>query len=793
MQYGHFDDDAKEYVIDRPDTPRSWTNYLGDTTYGALISGNASGFAFYRSGNLGRFLRMRTNSVPLDQPGRYVYLRDLDRADVWTSSWQPVGKPLDEYQSTCRHGTAYTIISSRYRGIETEVCYFVPLGQAWEYWKVTVRNSDNQPRRLQLFPFVEWSSSWNRLQDLDNLQYSQYILDCSFHDGVIERAQNAALPEDPNDFTNDDQGRWNWMTLAGNPIDGFDTDRYAAIGPYNSYANPQVIMNGACTGSLAQGDNGVGVLQTGIELQPGEEKTILVMLGVGTAADGQRIREEFGNIERCDAEFDKLKQHWHQQIGRFVCETPNAEFNSWVNVWNAYNCLITFNWSRAASFVYNGDRDGFGYRDTVQDLMASSCIIPNATRDRLLLMISGQESRGSCMPEVKPYAHHPGQMPLTPFEKLRADDGMWLHEAVAAYVKETGDLALLDEVVPYADTGSDTVLNHLKKALEFTFANRGANGLPCGLYADWNDCLRMGFKGETVFVAHQFRLSCAVYQELCQRLGRTDEATWVQPMLVEIDAKIDACWEGDRWIRAITDQGATFGGQDAAEGKIFLNAQSWGVLSGGANPERAKAALDSVDTHLYTEYGIRVCDPGYANVPCNEIRAVLMNRGQKENGGIFNHPQGWAVMAACRTGDGDRAWKWYSAFMPASFNDKAEVRQVEPYVCCQSTHAPASRRFGAGRVGWLTGCATWAYWSATTHLLGVLPDFDGLRITPCLPAEWDQVRIARQFRGKQFRIHIRRNSPGKQVQISLNGTAMPDSLIPIDQATDDNDVTVTIG
>ncbi|MFW5846250.1 MAG: GH36-type glycosyl hydrolase domain-containing protein, partial [Planctomycetota bacterium] len=598
MRYGHFDDDAKEYVITRPDTPRSWTNFMGDTTYGALISNNAAGFAFYRSGNLGRFLRMRTNAVPMDQPGRYVYLRDQADGDVWSASWQPVGKPLDEYQSTCRHGTAYTVISSRYRSIVAETTYFVPLGQTFEYWRVSLRNEGDSPRRLQAFPFVEWANSWNRIQDLENLQYTQYILDCSYQGGVIERAQNPSLPPDPDDFTNDDQGRWNWMTVAGTDIHGFDTDRATAIGAYRGYADPQVVCDGACTGSLAQGDNGVGLFQCDIELQPGEERIFLVMLGVGTGAEGARVRTEHGSIAACDEAFEGLRAHWHDQIGRFVCETPDAGFNSMINVWNAYNCLITFNWSRAASFVYNGDRDGLGYRDSVQDLMAASTLVPEQARTRLLLMLSGQESRGSCMPEVKPYEHRPGHMPLTPLEKIRADDGMWLFEAVEAYVAETGDESLYDEVVPYSDQGSGTVREHLRRALDFTWEHRGANGLPIGLHADWNDCLRMGFQGETVFVAHQFRLALAVYQRICERRGEGGEVAVANERLAAMDRLIqEHCWEGDRWIRAITDQGVRFGSARAEEGRIFLNAQSWGVLAGGATPEQVDAALTSVDEH----------------------------------------------------------------------------------------------------------------------------------------------------------------------------------------------------
>jgi cellobiose phosphorylase len=528
-----------------------------------------------------------------------------------------------------------------------------------------------------------------------------------------------------------------------------------------------------------------------------------------------------------------------------------------INVWNAYNCLLTFTWSRAASLIYGGDRDGMAYRDTVQDFVGVTPTIPAMVGERLELMLTGQNSTGGAMPLVRPFAHEPGKMPPTPEHSYRSDDCLWLFNAVPAYVAEVGDLTFYDKVLPYSDQGSATVLGHLRRALEFNLERTGQHGLPSGLDADWNDCLRLGPKGESLFVTFQVRFGLVVYADIAQRLARHSadaahqgsadatrqgsggvplpnraiapvdrgrdapapfpppfdpttstsscadlrahydgEAAWAAAQLQGLDRRIQAhAWDGEWFVRGYRENGVPLGSKSEPEGTIFINAQSWAVISGAATPDQAERAMASAHERLATEYGLMICAPPYAKTPYHIVRAVLMNGGMKENGGIFSQPQGWAVIAETLLGHGDRAYEYYRAFMPAAQNDKAEIRQIEPYVHCQSTHSPFSRRYGASRIPWLTGTAAWAYFSATQHILGLRPEMEGLRLDPCVPASWKEFTMTRLFRGKQ--IHIRVENPaGVQkgvVKTILNGEALKDNLLPAESLKEANDVVVTMG
>ncbi|TET51206.1 MAG: N,N'-diacetylchitobiose phosphorylase, partial [Anaerolineales bacterium] len=476
MRYGYFDDEAKEYVITRPDTPQSWSNYLGSTEYGAIITNNAGGYGFFRSGARGRFMRLRFNSVPLDQPGRYFYLRDRESGDYWSASWQPVGKPLEEYESTCRHGTAYTVIESRYKGIATETTYFVPLGQAFEYWRLKITNEGDGPRKISLFTFCEFTNQWNTLQDRVNLQYSLFIIRGELADGLLRIAIHDNLTPDDGDALVNDQSMHAWMALVAAPVDGYDTSREAFLGPYRSYHDPLVVESGQCANSKAYGDNACGTLQTDLTLKPGESRELLVMLGIGDARSvGKRTVAEFGSLERAEAELKRLKDDWHSRLGSLLVETPDEELNHTVNVWGLYNCLVNFAWSRSVSLVYNGRRDGLGFRDSVQDLLGVTAAIPEEARERLELMLTGQVSNGGAMPIIRPFEHRPGHEQPPDTADYRSDDCLWFFNAVPAYVGETGDLGFYDKVLPYADQGEATVLGHLRRALEFNLDRKGKN------------------------------------------------------------------------------------------------------------------------------------------------------------------------------------------------------------------------------------------------------------------------------------------------------------------------------
>lgn len=783
MQYGYFDDLAKEYVITRPDTPQSWSNYLGSTEYGAILTNNAGGYGFFRSAARGRFLRLRFNSVPLDQPGRYIYLRDQEDGDFWSASWQPVGKPLDLYQSTCRHGTAYTCIQSRYRSIHTETTYFVPLGQNFEYWLLKVTNTSPVVRNLALFSYCEFSNQWDTTQDQVNLQYSLFIIRGErTPNDLLRIAIQDNLSREQEGFYLHDLARHAWMGLVGAPLQGYDTSREAFLGTYRGYDHPQAVERGACSGSNAYGDNACGVLQTSLSLQPGESRTLALMLGIGDAhTTGSQVMAEFGSLERAELEFQHLKEHWHARLESLVVDTPDPDLNSTLNVWGLYNSLVAYAWSRSASLVYSGERDGLGYRDSVQDLLGVMAAIPGEARQRLELMLSGQVSNGGAMPVIKPFEHRPGHETPPDPQDFRSDDCLWLFNAVPAYVGETGDLDFYHQVLPYADQGQASVLGHLRRALEFNLERTGAHGLPCGLLADWNDCLRLGYNGESLFVAFQLRLGLGVYMQIATQLGLPDQAEWAAGERDKLDAAIQACaWDGDWFIWAIGEDGTFYGTKKSPEGQVYLNTQLWSVISGAATGEQAATCLETVHERLATPYGLMLSAPPFKTMPIDVMRAVVYNAGIKENAGIFNHTQGWGVMAECLVGNGDRAWEYTRAALPATYNTRAELRQSEPYVQAQVTYSPFSPRAGNARTSWLTGAASWAYYSATQYLLGIRPEPGGLRLDPCIPSTWSGFTAVRKFRGQTFRIRVH-NPDGVcrgVVKMSVNGKLLPGNLVP---------------
>ena len=799
MQFGHFDDEKKEYVIDKPDTPRPWSNYLGSTEYGAIITNHAGGYSFIRSAAQGRFTRLRFNSVPLDQPGRYFYIRDNKSEDYWSAAWQPVGKNLDEYKSICRHGTAYTIIESEYSGIKSESTYFVPLDRHFECWILKLDNNSKEKRELSIFTYIEFTSEWNVTQDIINLQYSQFVVKSDVIDNMINTSVLGNIPEGSEKFDNEAHGRHSFFAIVGAEPSGYDTSRDAFLGgSYGTYANPAVVKNGKCTNSLAHGDNACGVFQIDINLNPGESKEIMVLMGVGTAEKvGKAVKQEFSDINKAREELEKVKKYWHRWLGRFTVDTPDKELNSMINVWNAYNCLITFAWSRAASLIYQGARDGLGYRDTVQDILGVLPAIPGIAGERLELMITGQLSTGGAMPLVKPFDHHPGKHE-TPSDDshYRSDDCLWLFNTVPAYIKETGNISFYEKILPYADKGEDTVLGHLRRALEFNLERTGQHGLPCGLDADWNDCLCLGQKGETVFVTFQVRYGLVVYIEICKMLDKEEEVKWAEDKLKTLDENIQKhTWDGEWFVRAFREDGSVIGTKKDPEGSIFLNPQAWSVISGAATDEQKEKAMKSVNEKLCTDYGIMVCAPPFEKTKYHVVRAVLFNHGQKENASIFCHTQGWAIMAEAMLGHGDLAYQYFRNYMPAAFNTKAEVRGIEPYVYNQNIHSKYSRKYGTARVPWLSGTASWSYFSSTQYIIGVQPDYNGLRIDPCIPCSWEGFTIRREFRGKILNIKVvNKNKVQKGVKkIIINGEEIQDNLIPADKMKDENEVTVVMG
>ena len=782
MNYGHFDDAAREYVITRPDTPRAWSNYLGDRRYGAIITNNAGGYSFTRSPASGRFLRHRYNAVPMDMPGRQFYLRDQASGDYWSAAWQPVGKPLEQYKTATRFGPGYAVIESEYSGIKTAATYFVPLNQDFEYWHLKVTNTGSEPRKLSVFSYCEFTTEWNLTQDTYNLQYAQYISDAVWKDGTILASSCKRLPEDPGNFSNNDQSRWWWMTQVGGTIAGFDCEREKFLGVYRSYDRPEAVERGACGNHEHFSDNGCGVIQSDLTLAPGESTDVIVLLGIGKGAKAKSIRAKFANVPAVERELAKLKKHWHGLLDVMQVKTPDADFDHMTNVWGAYNALMTFEWSRSCSLVYTGDqRDGFGFRDTVQDFLGVTHMMPDAVRERMILMLSAQDSTGGAQPEVRPWSHVPGKMKPTPASHYRSDDCQWFFNSVPAYVAESGDTKFYDLVVPYADKGKATVFGHLRRALEFNLERTGKHGLPCGLLADWNDCLKLGYKGESVFVTFQLRFGLKTYAEIATQLGKPKEAKWALAELAKLDKKIaKVCWDGGWFIWAISEDGVVFGTKKAKEGQIYVNTQVWAVLSGAATPEQTDKALAAVQSRLASDYGVALCNPPFDKTPVKVMRAVLFNPGNKENGGIFSHTQSWVVLAEIARGNGDAAYRYYRSFMPSAQNDQAEVREIEPYVHCQSTHAPASKKYGKSRVPWLSGTASWSHYTATQYILGIRPELGGLRIDPCIPTTWPGFTAKRTFRGKALDIEVQNPSGVSRgvKSLTVDGVEIKGNLIP---------------
>ena len=492
----------------------------------------------------------------------------------------------------------------------------------------------------------------------------------------------------------------------------------------------------------------------------------------------------------------RLKESWHSKLGSLTVQTPDDDLNHTVNVWGLYNCLITFAWSRSASLVYNGERDGLGFRDSVQDILGVAAAIPDEARARLELMLTGQLANGGAIPVIKPFEHRPGHELPPPDEEYRSDDCLWFFNVVPAFVGETGDFDFYNTVLPYADQGEDTVFGHLRRALEFNLERTGRNNLPCGLSADWNDCLRLGYYGESLFVAFQLRLGLTTYADVARQLGKPEEADWALAHRDKLDSYIQRyTWDGDWFIWAITEDGTVYGTKDYAEGQVYLNTQVWSVISGAATAEQAERCMETVHDRLATPYGLMLSAPPFVKTSVDVMRSVVFNPGIKENAGIFNHTQGWGVMAECMLGNGDRAWEYYRAAMPAAWSDRAEIRQCEPYVQGQTTYSIYSPRPGNTRVSWLTGAAAWSYYSATQYILGLRPEVDGLRIDPCIPRDWPGFTATRRFRGKIVEIEV--SNPDSVCRglksLILNGEPMPDNFVQASKLKDHNQVVVVMG
>ena len=616
MQYGRFDLENKEYIIDRPDTPAPWVNYLGSPEYGAMISNNAAGYSFVKSGANGRIIRFRFNSM-MALPGRYIYLRDNDTTDYWSTSWQPVGKPLDTYKSVCRHGTAYTIISAEYAGISSEVTYYVPIGATYEVWRAVITNNSDKPRNLSSFGFVEFTNDNNYEQDQVNLQYTLFITRTSFEGNKILQHINENSGKDETGSNHKER----FFGMVGAPISGYCGNPDSFFGPYRTYSNPIAVENGKCSGEMNYNSNACGALQSNFVLQPGESQELIYVVGQKDNAQANEILKIYETPGKVEEEVAALKAYWHGKLNNFQVNTPSPEFNNMINVWNAYQCFITFIWSRAASFVYCGLRNGYGYRDTVQDIQGIIHLDPEMAAEKIRFMLSAQVDNGGGLPLVK-FDHKAGHentpddpeyVKETGHPSYRADDALWLFPTIAKYVGESGNKGFYDEVIVYANGGEDTVYDHLKRAIRFSMERLGDHNMPAGLHADWNDCLRLGKKGESTFVAFQLYYAMSMMRKLAVERKDADYISYLDKVQKELGDALEKCWDEDRFIRGIREDGIVVGAKKDPEASMWLNPQSWSIISGFASKEQSKVAMQSVADILDTPYGAKLLDPPYVD------------------------------------------------------------------------------------------------------------------------------------------------------------------------------------
>ncbi len=779
MQYGHFDLKDKEYVITRPDTPAPWVNYLGSPEYGAIISNNATGYSFAKSGANGRIIRHRFNSMSNDAPGRYIYLKDMSSGDYWSGSWAPVCKPLESYKSECRHGTGYTVISSEYDGIGTQTLYYVPLGKEYEVWHCRVTNNSPSARKIAVTGYCEFVNHSKFMSDLVDLQNSLFLTSTQFRGNYIYQSHRYE-PGAPK--------AERFFGVAGGNADAYCGDRDAFIGAYHGYENPVGIENGL-KGQLNYNMNSCGALETHIELQAGESAELTYLLGQRTPEDAERIIAAYSDKSRVETEINELKEYWHSRLNNLTVNTPDEKFNNMVNVWNAYNCFMTFTWSRAASFVYCGLRNGYGYRDTVQDIQGVIHLDPEAAREKIEFMLSAQVTSGAGLPLVK-FDHNAGHedtpddesyVTATGHPSYRSDDALWLFPTVYKYISESGNTAFLDKQIVFAEKEETaSVYEHLKRAIDFSVNNLGNHGMPAGLHADWNDGLRLGKRGESTFVAFQLMYAISIIRKYAEQKNDADYIKYLDELGKKMGGLLNDCWDGDRWIRGYSEDGQTIGRHDSPEASMWLNPQSWSVISGFANKKQAELAMNSVKEKLATPYGAKLFDPPYDKHPFEGATGIYYyNNYVKENAGIFSQPQGWLILAETMLGHGNQAYEYWNAISPSSYNERAELRVLEPYVHGQFTEATGSPFAGRSHVHWLTGTASTVMVATVEGILGIKPCAEGIVIIPCIPSDWKTFGIRKIFRGKVLNVTVNNQNGAESgvKSVTVNGKKTDGVLI----------------
>lgn len=797
MKFGYFDDTNREYVITTPKTPLPWINYLGCENFFSIISNTCGGYCFYKDAKLLRLTRYRYNNVPYDTGGHYYYIND--NGTVWNPGWQPTKTELDEY--SCRHGMGYSIFTGRKNDVKTEVTAFVPIGNNCEVHKVTVSNEGSQTKELKLFSFVEFCT-WNAMDDMTNFQRN-------LNTGEVEIVGSAIYHK-----TEYRERRNHYAVFSVNTdIDGFDTDRDSFLGAYNGFDRPDVVINGKASNSKASGWAPIGSHQINIRLAAGESKTYVFVLGYVENPQDKKweapgiinkepalaMLSKFDTPEKADAALAQLKSHWDGLLNKFTIKSDDEKFDRMINIWHQYQCMVTFNMSRSASYYESGIGRGMGFRDSCQDLLGFVHLIPDRARERIIDIASTQFEDGSAYHQYQPLTKK-GNMDIgSGFN----DDPLWLIAGTAAYIRETGDFGILDESVPYDndESKSTSLMEHLRRSFNYTLTHLGPHKLPLIGRADWNDCLNLncfsmepgesfqttgpseGPVAESVFIAGMFVKYGNEYADLCEHMGLADEASSVRSEVQKMyDTVLDAGWDGEWFLRAYDANSNKVGSKECEDGQIYIEPQGFCVLAGiGVKEGKAKQALDSVEKILDSKYGIVLLQPAYKDYHAELGEVSSYPQGYKENAGIFCHNNPWITVAETVIGDGDRAFETYTKICPAYIEDISEIHRTEPYVYSQMIAGKDAVHHGEAKNSWLTGTAAWTFLSASQYILGVRPSLDGLMIDPCLPSQFKEIKVSRTFRGTVYNITIRNSSNAQKgiKKLTVNGTEIEGNIIPV--------------
>jgi cellobiose phosphorylase len=809
VRYGTFDDQNREYVITGPDTPLPWLNYLGSEAYFGLISNTGGGYSFYRDARLRRICRYRYNQTPLDLGGRYLYLRDRDRGQYWSPSWQPTRRELEDY--VCRIGLGYSIIGSTYQGIEARTRYFVPLGADLEIWQLTLTNHRRQRAALSIFSAVEFCL-WDAWDDQTNYQRNWNIGEVEIEDGVIYHKTEYRERRDHFAYV-----------ACSEPLAGFDTQRDVFLGAYRGWDSPAAVERGESFNSVAHGWAPLGSLHVQVDLEPGESRQIIFLLGYheNPAAEkfdppgSQTINKasikpvitEYTQPERVEDAFADLVARWQRLLDIYHVETPDVHTNRMVNVWNAYQCLVTFNLSRSASFFESGIGRGMGFRDSNQDLLGFVHMLPDRARQRILDLAATQLETGGAYHQYQPLTKRGNDAVGGDFN----DDPLWLVLSVAAYLKETGDASILDEPVPYDNQpGTEQPLyEHLQRSLQYTLDRLGPHGLPLIGRADWNDCLNLntfsiqpgesfqtttakdGKTAESVFIAGLFVLAAREMADLCVwAKGKTitplaPPDSYRQAAASMAETVLEHGWDGEWFLRAYDDFGDKVGSAQCDEGRIYIEPQGVCIMAGigldaaEGKHSPAERALTSVEHYLATPHGIVLHQPAYTSYRLHLGEISSYPPGYKENAGIFCHTNPWIMIAEAILGRGDRAHDYYLRINPSAREEISEVHRCEPYVYAQMIAGRDAPTFGEAKNSWLTGTAAWNYVAITQWILGIRPAHAGLQIAPAIPEAWDGFSATRVFRGVTYEVTIERAGKGNAVSLTVDGKPIQGNVVPL--------------